>query len=119
MTDVTTATGMTATGMKDTAGTALDHPLAAPNLRIVDPGLRPPGGRNLIEGLQGTMITGEEDMMTADPLIIIMTAAGMTAGTTEDVKRRMNAMKKGRDMQMVKVVGLVKSSGVDGRANPG
>jgi len=76
--DVMIAIGMTV-GKIDTVGTVPDHLLAAAlNLRIVDPGLRPPGGRILIEGLQGTMITGEEAMMTADPLIIIMTAAGMT-----------------------------------------
>ncbi len=76
----------------------------------------------MIEGLQGTMITGEEAMMTADSLIIIMTAAGMTttaAGTIEDVKRRMIDLKKGRGMQMVMAVGLVKSSWCRGRTNPG
>jgi hypothetical protein len=44
--------------------------------KIVVPGLRPPGGRLMIEGLQGTMITGEGVMMIAERLIIIMTDAG-------------------------------------------
>lgn len=113
MTVATTAIGMTATGMTDTAGTVPDRLLAVLNTTIVDPGLHPPGGRIMIEGLQGTMITGEEAMMTADPLIIIMTAAGMittAAGTTEDVTRRMIATMKGRDMRPVKVVGLVEGS---------
>jgi len=106
----TTATGMTAIGMIDTAGTVPDHLLAVQNMTIVDPGLRPTRGRILIEGLQGTMITGEEAMMTAESLIIIMTVAGMitiVAGTIEDVTRRTNATMTGPDMRMVKVVGLV------------
>jgi hypothetical protein len=106
-----TATGTTAT--IDTAGTVLDHLLAALNMTIVDPGLPPPGGRIMIKGLQGTMITGEEAMMTADPLIIIMTVAGMittAAGMSEDATRRTNAMMRGLGMRMVKVVGLVEDS---------
>jgi hypothetical protein len=109
----TTAIEMTVTGTIGIAGTAPDLLLAAPIMRIVDPGLRPPGGRMLIEGLQGTMITGEEAMMTADPLITIMTVAGMiltVVGTTEDVKRRtIDTATIGRDMQMVRVVGLVEA----------
>jgi hypothetical protein len=106
----TTAIEMTATGKTDIDGIVPDHLLAALTMTIVDPGLRPPGGRILIEGLQGTMITGEEAMMTADPLIIIMTVVGMiwtAVGTTEDVKRRTIDTTIGRDMQMVKVVGPV------------
>lgn len=113
MTAGTTAIEMTATGTTDIDGTAPGHLLAAPNMTIVDPGLRPPRGRIMIKGLQGTMITGEEAMMTADPLITIMTVAGMiltVVGTTEDVKRRTIDTTIGRDMQMVKVVGLVESS---------
>lgn len=109
----TTAIGMTAIGMIDTAGTVPDHLLAVQNMTIVDPGLRPTRGRIMIEGLQGTMITGEEAMMTADSLIIIMTVAGMisiVAGTIEDVTRRTNATMKEPDMWMVKVVGLVNGS---------
>jgi len=104
------AIGMTAIGRIDTAGTVPDHLLAAQNMTIVDPGLRPTRGRIMIEGLQGTMITGEEAMMTADSLIIIMTVAGMisiVAGTIEDVTRRTNATMTEPDMRMVKVVGLV------------
>jgi len=97
----TTAIGMTAIGMIDTAGIVPDHLLAVQNMTIVDPGLRPTRGRIMIEGLQGTMITGEEAMMTADSLIIIMTVAGMisiVAGTIEDVTRRTNATMKEPDM---------------------
>ena len=52
----------------------------------------------MIEGLQGTMITGEEAMMTAEGLIIMLIVAGMNmtgAETTEDAKRRMNAWTRG------------------------
>ena len=76
---VTTVTGMNAIGMNVQliAETAPDRLLAVPNMMTVArPGLRPPGGRLTIEGLQGTMITGEEAMMTAEGLIIIMTDAG-------------------------------------------
>lgn len=69
-----------------------------PNLTIVvHPGLHPPGGRLTIKGLQGTMITGEEAMMTAERLIIILNVAGMTidAGTTEDATKKMNATTTG------------------------
>ena len=80
------------------AATDLDLLAVHKNMTIVVPGLRPPGGRLMIEGLQGTMITGEEAMMTVEGLIIIMIVVGMNltgAETTEDVKRRMNASKKG------------------------
>lgn len=42
-----------------------------PTTRNVVPGLHLPGGRLMIEGLQGTMITGEEALMIAEGLIII------------------------------------------------
>jgi hypothetical protein len=58
------------------AGIALGHPHAVPNMKIVAPGLRPPGGTLMIEGLQGTMITDGGVMMIAEGLIIIMTDAG-------------------------------------------
>jgi len=106
----TTAIATTAIGMIATAGTVPNHLLAAQNMTIVDPGLRPTRGRIMIEGLQGTMITGEEAMMTAESLIIIMSVAGMisiVAGTIEDVTTRTNATMTGPDMRMVKVVGLV------------
>jgi hypothetical protein len=49
-------TGMIGTGMieQHTAGIGLGHPLAVRNMKIVAPGLRPPGGTLMIEGLQGT-----------------------------------------------------------------
>jgi len=57
---------------------------------VAEPGhLR--GGNMMIESLQGTMITGEEAMMTADHLIIMMTAVGMIL--TEDAMIE-DAMKK-------------------------
>jgi len=55
------------------------------------PGLHPGRGNLMIEGLQGTMITGEEAMMTADHLIIMMIVAGMTMtenATTEDAMKK-------------------------------
>jgi len=65
----------------------------------------------MIEGLQGTMITGEEALMTAERLIIILNDAGtiMTdAETTEDAKKKMNATTKGlQGMRTGKRVGLV------------
>lgn len=75
------------------AATVRDRPLVAPTLMIVAPGLRPPGGR-MIEGLQGTIMTGGEVIM-AEPLIMIMTDAGTilieppAQGMTEDATRRM------------------------------
>lgn len=75
---VTTVTEMIATGMTDhpIAVTVPDRLLAVrPQIMMnVDPGLHP-GGRK-IEGLQGTMITGEGAMMTAEGLIIMLTDAG-------------------------------------------
>jgi hypothetical protein len=86
--------------------------LAAPpaNMKIVvHPGLHPPGGRLMIKGLQGTMITGEEAMMTAERLIIILNVAGMImtdAGTTEDATKKMNASMTGlRGTRTGKAVG--------------
>jgi hypothetical protein len=76
---VTSVTEMIVTGMTDhhivvTVPGRL--PVARPLImKNVDPGLHPPGGRK-IEGLQGTMITDEEAMMTAEGLIIILTDAG-------------------------------------------
>ena len=71
-------TGMIGTGMivQRIVEIALGHPLAVLNMKIVAPGLRPPGGRLMIEGLQGTMITDGGVMMIAEGLIIIMTDAG-------------------------------------------
>jgi hypothetical protein len=60
-------------------------------MKIVVPGLHPRRGNLMIEGLQGTMITGEEAMMTADHLIIMMIVAGMTMNenaTTEDAMKK-------------------------------
>ena len=111
---VTTAPVTTATviGMiGDIAGTDPGHLLVVPNMTtVVRPGLRPPGGRLMIKGLQGTMITGEEAMMTADPLIIIMTDAGTNqndAETTGDATRKMSATTIGRGTQTVMADGRV------------
>jgi len=64
----------------------------------------------MIKGLQGTMITGEEAMMTADPLIIIMTDAGTNqndVGTTGDATRKMSATTIGRGTQTAMADGRV------------
>jgi len=50
-----------------TAVTALDRLLVVLNMKIVAPGLRPPGGRLMTEGLQGTILTDAE--MTEDATI--------------------------------------------------
>jgi hypothetical protein len=75
-----------------TAGNALDLPLlVVPTMTTVAPGLRPPGGRLMTEGLQGTMITDAGVMMTAERHLIIMTDAGtilIDAETTEDAMTR-------------------------------
>lgn len=75
-------TGMIA---NPTAVNGLGRLLVAMIMRSVVPGLQPRLGAIMMrENLQGTMITdGQVMMMTAEPLIIIMTAAGMMTG---DVK---------------------------------
>lgn len=77
---------MTATGKNGLTAVNDQGHLVALNTMIVAPGLHlPAGGIMKRENLQGTMITGREAMMmTAESLIIIMTAAGMTL-TTGDV----------------------------------
>lgn len=117
MTDVATLakTVIGTTVIERTGPTVVNDPdrlLVAPplNLKIVvHPGLHPPGGRLMIEGLQGTMITGEEAMMTAERLIIILNVAGMIttdAGTTEDATKKMNASRTGlRGTRTGKAVG--------------
>jgi hypothetical protein len=88
---VKTATGMIATGKIAhlTAGTVPGRLLVAKTI-VAPPGLRPPGGRLMIEGLQGTMITGEEAMMIAEALIMLTDAGTILtdAGTIEDATRR-------------------------------
>lgn len=68
-----------------TAATALGRLPVVTTTSAVLPGPRHLAeGMAMIEGLQGTMITGAEDMMTADSLIIILTDVGMiktVAGT--------------------------------------
>lgn len=110
MTDITgtTDTGKTGHTVVKDPGRLLAAPL--PNMKIVaHPGLHPPGGRLMIKGLQGTMITGEEVMMTAERLIIILNVAGMIttdAGTTEDATKKMNASRTGlRGTRTGKAVG--------------
>lgn len=97
--NATETTVITETIVHPTAGNALDRLLlVVPIMRIVAPGLRPPGGRLMIEGLQGTMITDAGAMMTAERHLIIMTDAGtilIDAETTEDAMTRMNATTKG------------------------
>ena len=110
MIGVMTATEKTA--MIDTAGIVLD-PLPVVEVPITmivaQPGLHPQGG-TMIEGLQGTMITGAEAMMTADHLIIMMTVVGMikTKGATiEGVTTKKNAMKNGPPGTRTEKDGLV------------
>ena len=66
-------------------GTVQDRLLAVRTMKIVVPGLHPRGGRKT-KGLQGTMITGEEAMMIAEYLIIIMIVAGMTLIAEEMIR---------------------------------
>jgi hypothetical protein len=98
--------------VRPTAGNALDlRLLVVLTSKNAAPGLRPPGGRLMIEGLQGTMITDAGAMMTAERHLIFMTDAGtilIDAETTEGVKTRMNATKKGlRGMRTEMAGGLV------------
>ena len=98
-------TGTTVTKKTDTAVIAPGLPVALNTTNVVQSGLRPPGGRLMIKGLQGTMITGAEAMMTAEPLIIILTAAGTIrtdAETTEDATKKTNALMRGLGTQMEK-----------------
>jgi hypothetical protein len=86
--EVTTDTkknATTGTIVHPIAASDLDRLLVAMITTIVAPGLHlRRGGILMRENLQGTMITdGEVMMMTAEPLIIIMTAAGTMIG---DVK---------------------------------
>jgi len=87
VTTVTTKkTGTTGKSARLTAAASdLGRLLAATIMMIVAPGLHLRRGAIMMRGnLQGTMITdGEVMMMTAEPLIIIMTVAGMMTG---DVK---------------------------------
>jgi hypothetical protein len=94
MTDVMIV-GMTATGMivmtAPRAEIVPDLLPAVANTTIVARQGRHQGGimtigDMMIADLQGTM-TGEEAMMTANPLIIIMTVVGMTVVMTEDAKK--------------------------------
>jgi len=76
------------------AASDLGHLLVAMTTMTVVPGLHLRRGAIMMRGnLQGTMITdGEVMMMTAEPLIIIMTVAGMMTGDVKtavaDAKRR-------------------------------
>ena len=100
-----TVTGTTVTKKNDTAVIAQGLPVALNMMNVVHLGLRFPGGRLTIKDLQGTMITGEEAMMTAERLIIILTAAGTIrtdAETTEDATTKTSALMRGRGTQMEK-----------------
>ena len=105
MIDEMTVTGTTVTKKKDTAATAQSPPVAPNMMSVVNLGLRFLGESLMIKGLQGTMITGAEAMMTAERLIIILTAVGTIrtdAGTTEDATTKTSALMRGRGTQMGK-----------------
>jgi hypothetical protein len=79
-----------------TAVNDLGHLLAVPMSMIVAPGLHLLVGGIMKRGnLQGTMITGREAMMmTAESLIIIMTAAGMMSTPGDVTTVEAGAMKE-------------------------
>jgi len=87
----TTALVRTATGIgmiEDIVATDLGHLPVAPNMMtVVRPGLRPPGGRLMIKGLQGT---NQNDV-----------------GTTGDATRKMSATTIGRGTQTAMADGRV------------
>ena len=93
-----TVIGTTVTKKKDIAANAQGPPVALNMTSVVQLGLRFLGERLTIKDLQGTMITGAEAMMTADRLIIILTAAGTIrtdAETTEDATTKTSALMRG------------------------
>ena len=96
-------TETTVTKKTDTA-VIVQGPLVALNMmNVVHLGLRSLEERLTIKGLQGTMITGAEAMMTAERLIIILTAAGTIrtdAETTEDATKKKSASMRDRGTQM-------------------
>ena len=95
-------TGMTATKKKDTVVIAQDPLVGLNMMNAVHLGLPSLGESLTIKGLQGTMITGAEAMMTAERLIIILTAAGTIrtdAETTEDATTKKNASMRGTQME--------------------
>ena len=98
-----TVIGTTVIKKKDIAVIAQGPPAVVNLMNVVRPGLQFLGERLTIKDLQGTMITGAEAMMTAERLIIILTAAGTIrtdAETTEDATTKTNALKRGRGTQM-------------------
>jgi hypothetical protein len=100
-----TVTGTTVTKKKDIVVIAQDPPVALNMMNVVHLGLPLQGESLTIKDLQGTMITGAEAMMTAERLIIILTAAGTIrtdAETTEDATTKTSALKRGRGTQMEK-----------------
>lgn len=100
-----TVTGTTVTKKKDTDVIAQGPPVGLNMMNVVHLGLRFKGESLTIKGLQGTMITGAEAMMTAERLIIILTAAGTIrtdAETTEDATTKTSALMRGRGTQMEK-----------------
>ena len=66
-----------------------------PSTMTVDPGPLPLEGMVMIEGLQGTMITGVGAMLTVKALTIMMIVAGMNAETIENATTKKNATKIG------------------------
>jgi hypothetical protein len=94
---VVMSVAMTATRMIAIAVTAPGLPPAVASMKVA-PGLHLRRGIMMREGLQGTMITGEEAMMTADHLIIMMIVAGMTLtenATIEDAMKKKTATRTG------------------------
>lgn len=97
-----TGIGMTVTGIAAIAPGLLN--VGAIMKIVVNPGLHHPEGR-MIEGLQGTMITGGVAMMIAEGLICIMTVVGMIKtedATKEDATIKKIDMKKDQDRRTVK-----------------
>jgi len=95
----------TITKKKDIAAIAQSPHVAQNMMNVVHLDLPFPGESLTIKDLQGTMITGAEAMMTAERLIIILTAAGTIrtdAETTEDAMTRTSALMRGRGTQMEK-----------------
>ena len=105
-----TVTGTTVTKKKDIAANAQGPHVALNTTNVAQLGLRFLGERLTIKDLQGTMITGAEAMMTAERLIIILTAAGTIrtdAGTTEDATTKTSALMRGRGTLLMERDGRV------------
>jgi hypothetical protein len=105
-----TVIGTTVTKKKDIAVIVQGPPVVVNTMNVVHLGLQLLGERLTIKDLQGTMITGAEAMMTAERLIIILTAAGTIrtdAETTEDATTKTSALMRGRGTPQMERVGRV------------